>query len=131
MYSAKAEQREQDQQTVINERLNACEGQDIFDLYYSALEENSPITPEEIISWVKFRTKITRVQFYGQGSFQFRMETVIRDDWPPICQYVVVNCNGVMLFRKDLEQWFLPGDMIFKTFRSVLDFLFKARLASR
>jgi hypothetical protein len=129
-YSAEAEQRERDQQAVINERLDnimlhAYAGQDILDLYYNALEKNSTITPEEIITWVKFGTKITLVQFYGQGNFQFRMETLIKDGWPPICQYVVVNCDGAMMFQKDLEQWFISGDM-FKTFRLALDFLFNS-----
>lgn len=101
----------------------AYDGQDITELYYSALQETKIITQEEIVNWVNFRTKITLVQFQSRG-FQFRMETTIKTDWPPICQYVLVDCDGRMKFREDLEPWFLPGDTLFKTFGSALAFLF-------
>lgn len=102
----------------------AYDGQDIVQLYYSALQETEIITQEEIANWVEFRTKITLVQFRSRG-FQFRMETTIRTDWAPICQYVLIDCDGIIKFREDLEPWFLPGDMLFKTFGSALDFLAK------
>jgi hypothetical protein len=102
----------------------AFPGQDIVDLYFDALKENETITHGEIITWIKFKTKIALAQFNDQGEFQFRMETFIKDDWPPICRYVTVNCDGVMKFR-EIEQWFIAGDMLFESFRLALDFLFK------
>ena len=98
----------------------AYEGQGIIELYISALSNQTDISQDEIDYWVDGNTNITYAQFTRKG-IQFRMSTDVKRSLP-ICQYVTVSSMGEIGFRL-YNNWFVPGDICFDTFRAALRYI--------
>lgn len=102
----------------------AFDGQDIVDLYITALAEQPGITNYQIgyyVSNVDY-THLTGVTYSpNAGGFRFRMETDVFGKYP-ICQYVIVTADGEMKF-KDKGQWFVHEFAFFNTFTEAHEYL--------
>lgn len=109
--------------------MKMFEGQDVVEHYIEALATSGTITQDEIDIWVRFHTIVELVQYQGNGKYQFRLKSEIIGDRPPICQYVTINRDGAMKFRKD-HPWFVSGDLLFETFGKALEYVIAAKIVA-
>jgi hypothetical protein len=109
--------------------MKMFEGQSVVEHYIETLATSKTITQNEIDIWVRRDTTVELVQYQGNGKYQFRLKSEIIGG-PPICQYVTVDCDGVMKFRKD-HPWFVPGDLLFESFSEALEYVMAAKIVAK